>query len=157
MTTLSPGSKAPDIQTNGFHLREALAAGPVVVAFFKVECPTCQYTFPYLERLHRAYPGHVIGISQNGRADTDSFARVYGITFPLELDPAGKYPASNAYGITNVPSLFLIASDGTIELAGAGWVKAEMEALSTALAAGTKRAPAVLFKPREEIAAFKAG
>ena len=52
MAALSPGTPAPDFTLRAmdgkqFSLRDALARGPVVAAFFKISCPTCQYTFPF--------------------------------------------------------------------------------------------------------------
>jgi len=53
MTALATGTKAPEFELKTldgkkFSLRDELANGPVVLAFFKVSCPTCQYTFPFL-------------------------------------------------------------------------------------------------------------
>ena len=62
MAALTAGTKAPDFELRAmdgkrFVLRDELAHGPLVLAFFKVSCPTCQYAFPFLERLEQAY-GH---------------------------------------------------------------------------------------------------
>ena len=59
MATLKAGTSAPDftlptIDGKKFSLRDALARGPVLAAFFKVSCPTCQYAFPFLERIYKA-------------------------------------------------------------------------------------------------------
>jgi peroxiredoxin len=57
-------------------LADALAHGPVVVSFFKTTCPTCQFTFPFIECLYKAYGGEQItlwGISQDDAADTEEF------------------------------------------------------------------------------------
>ena len=77
MAALTPGSTAPDFSLNTldgkkFSLKEALLRGPVVLAFFKVSCPTCQYAFPFLERLFQAYKNQgvtLIGVSQNPAED----------------------------------------------------------------------------------------
>ena len=60
MVTLTAGKTAPDfslktLDGKDFSLKSALAQGPVVLAFFKVSCPTCQYAFPYFERLFQSY------------------------------------------------------------------------------------------------------
>src|SRR5271165_5735605 len=110
MAALTPGTQAPDftlpsMDDQPFSLREALARGPVLAAFFKVSCPTCQYAFPFLQRIYEAHGGHaltIVGISQNGQKDTSAFLQEYGITFPVLLDDTRSYPASNAYGLTNV-------------------------------------------------------
>ena len=76
-----------------FVLHDELAHGPVVLAFFKVSCPTCQYAFPFLERLEQAY-GHkgvrIIGVSQNDPKETAAFTKEFGVTFPVLLDEPGK-------------------------------------------------------------------
>ena len=48
-------------------------------------------------------------------APPQGFNQRFGVTFPTLLDLSNEdYPASNAYGITSVPSLFLVEPDGTI-------------------------------------------
>jgi peroxiredoxin len=165
MAALNVGMKAPDFELKAmdgrqFILRDELAHGPVVLAFFKVSCPTCQYAFPFLERLERAY-GHagarIIGVSQNSPKDTAAFTREFGVTFPVLLDDTGKYPVSNAYGLTNVPTILWIAKDGEIEVSSVGWVKADFEQVGRKMADQGKTAPAVIFKPGEDVRDFRAG
>ena len=165
MTALAIGKNAPDfsLETSDgprFSLREALARGPVVLAFFKVSCPTCQYAFPFLERLYRAYGIHgvtLIGVSQNDAKETAAFVKEFGLTFPVLLDKIGKYPVSNAFGLTNVPTIFWIAQDGEIELSSVGWVKADFEQINRKLAEAGKAAPVLVFKPGEDVRDFRAG
>ena len=165
MGALSSGVLAPDFKlstTDGraVWLKEALGRGPVVAAFFKISCPVCQMTLPYLERVFKAYPSQrftFLGVSQNDNKDTQAFAKEYGITFPLAIDPSDKYTASNAYGLTNVPTLFLIGTDGSIELSSVGWSKADIEELSRRLAKLAGVAPKPVFKPGEDVPEFKAG
>ena len=165
MAALTTGTKAPDFSlpaSNGskFSLRDALTRGPVVLAFFKVSCPTCQYTFPFLERLHKAYGGKnvtLVGVSQNDSKDTAAFAREYGITFPILLDDTHKYPVSNAYGLTNVPTIFWIAQDGEIEISSVGWIKNDFADVSRKMAESLRVPPAVMFKPGEDVRDYRAG
>jgi len=155
MTALATGVKAPDIQLKTldgkpFSLAEALARGPVALAFFKVSCPVCQYAFPYLERLHKAYRQNgytLVGVSQNDAKDTAAFNKEFGVTFPVLLDDTRTYPASNAYGLTNVPTLFWIAQDGEIEISSVGWQKADFEALNRNMAGAGKISATALFQP----------
>src|SRR5579862_3910659 len=138
MAALTPGTTAPDftLQTmdgKPFSLREALARGPVIAAFFKVSCPTCQYAFPFLERLFQANGNGnvtVIGISQNEKKDTAAFIKQFGVTFPVLLEDTHLYAVSNAYGLTNVPSIFWIAQDGEIEISSVGWIRKDIEELN---------------------------
>src|SRR5438477_4683698 len=165
MPALAAGAKAPEIELKTldgkpFSLTEKLGHEPVVLAFFKVSCPTCQYAFPFLERLHKAY-GHkgvkLVGVSQNDAKETASFMKDFGITFPILLDDMRSYPASNAYGLTNVPSVFWIGQDGEIEISSVGWVKADFEAINRKMAEWNQTATGAIFKPSEDVRDFRAG
>ena len=156
--TAAPAFSLPDLQGRTVDLADLLRRGPVVLAFFKISCPVCQYAFPYLERLHQAYPDAAIyGISQNSAADTERFRREFGVTFPVLLDDPRKFPASNAYGLTNVPSIFYIAPNGTIEVSCVGWSREDVEEIGRRLASAGKHVPAQLFRAEEQIADFRAG
>lgn len=165
MTALATGTKAPEFELKtldgkSFSLADELARNPVVLAFFKVSCPTCQYAFPFLERLHKAYGKNgvtLVGVSQNGAKDTAAFNKEFGITFPILLDDTHKYLVSNAYGLTNVPTVFWIAQDGEIEVSSVAWVKADFEEINRKMAEAGKSAPAAVFKPGEDVRDFRAG
>src|SRR5450756_3208541 len=92
---------------------------PVLLAFFKTSCPICQLTWPYLQRLHRAYGAkavHVVGVSQDDAASSRAYyAANGGATFDLLLDPEPTFVASNAFDVESVPLIVLLAPDGTIE------------------------------------------
>jgi len=165
MPALTVGSSAPEIQlqtTTGerFSLAQASKSGPVVAAFFKASCPVCQYAFPYLERIFKAYGDTKVklyGVSQDPKTETEAFAREYGVTFPILLDDTKTYPASNAYGLTNVPSIFLVAPAGKVKLSSVGWSKAEMEDLNRFVAEQNGVAPKPLFQPGEKVSDFRPG
>lgn len=165
MAALTPGTTAPDftLQTmdgKPFSLREALVRGPVIAAFFKVGCPTCQYAFPFLQRLFQANGNGnvtIIGISQNEKKDTAAFIKQFGITFPVLLEDIHTYAVSNAYGLTNVPSIFWIAQDGEIEISSVGWIRKDMEELNRRAAETSGDGLNPLFQPNEQIADFRAG
>jgi len=164
MAALPTGTKAPDFSLPGldgstFSLKDALQRGPVVAAFFKISCPVCQYTFPFVERLRKAYSGKVaiVGISQDDKASTAAFLKEYGITFPALLDNPGGYAVSNAYGLTNVPTWFFIAPDGEIKISSVGWVRADMENLNHRLADNNKIAVTQLFLPQEDVRDYRPG
>jgi len=164
MTALASGSIAPDIELKTFEgkpfsLSDELSRGPVVLTFFKVSCPTCQYALPFFERLYQAY-GHkavkLVGVSQNDARETAEFNKQFGITLPVLLDSKG-YPASNAYGLTNVPSIFWVAQDGEIEVSSVGWVKADFNQINRKMAEADKIDPVVVFQPGEDVRDFRAG
>jgi peroxiredoxin len=166
MPALEAGVHAPEIELQfvdgrKFSLKEAREKGPVVAVFFKVSCPVCQMALPYLDRIFRAYDQGgkftFVGVSQDNAADTLAFDRQFGVTFPVLLDPAGKYPVSNAYGLTNVPTTYLISPEGEIEFATVSWSKADIEQLNRRLAMLSNAPVTQVFQPGEKVAEFKPG
>jgi peroxiredoxin len=164
MTHLVAGNMAPEFSLNSldqkqYELRSLLERGPVVAAFFKVSCPVCQFTFPFLERLHQRYSSGgstFLGISQDDTRATKSFASEYGATFPMVLDEDG-YPVSNAYGLTNVPTIFLIETNGKVKVSSMGFDKKDFETIASHLAERQKIALTPLFLLDEVIPANKPG
>jgi peroxiredoxin len=142
---IEAGSRAPEFQLTDLEgrkqsLQALLARGPVLLAFFKVSCPVCQMTFPFLQRLHESGGGvAILGVSQDNAADTRRFNAEFGVTFPVLLDDAG-YKVSNAFGLSSVPSLFLIEPDGVVSQSWCGFIKKDLEALGQRLGAATFRA-----------------
>ena len=156
---MAPGFSLKSLDKKEYSLNTLLERGPVVAAFFKVSCPVCQFTFPFLERLHKRYGGDgvtFLGISQDDARATQKFAKEYGVTFPLLLDENG-YPVSNAYGLTNVPTVFLIETDGTVKISCMGFDKKDLEKIAANLAERKKISLAPLFRPDEVIPANKPG
>jgi peroxiredoxin len=153
---LEAGARAPsfrlkDLAGATVSLEELLLKGPALLAFYKVSCPVCQLTFPYLEQLAASSSIQIIGISQDDLSATQGFNQRFGITFSTLLDQAKEsYPASNAFGITNVPTLFLVEPDGNIASASSGFSKRDLEALGA-------RAGVVPFRADESVPEWKAG
>jgi peroxiredoxin len=164
MAALTPGTPAPAISLEDSDgktrsLAEALEKGPVLAAFFKVGCPTCQFTFPFLERMYEMYGGSnvtFLGISQDDARDTREFAREFGIKFPVLIDERG-YPASNQYGLTNVPTLFLIRPDGKVQTSAVGFSKADLEDIAAEAARAAGKPPQPLFRRGEVVPDYKPG
>lgn len=164
MAALTPGTTAPgillkDSNGNTASLAEALKKGPVLAAFFKVTCPTCQFTFPFLQRMYEMYGGAnvtFLGISQNDAPDTREFMQEFGTKFQVLIDDRG-YPASSQYGLKNVPSLFWIAPDGKIRATSVGFAKADLEKIASEAARAAGKAEQPLFKPGEVVPEYKPG
>lgn len=157
--TLTAGQRAPDFRLDDLNggqksLSELLPAGPVFLAFFKVSCPTCQFTLPYLERIYGGLAdgnARMIAVSQDDAESTREFHKEFGITMPTLLDSARQgYPASNAYGLVYVPSMFLVERDGTISWSLVGFNRKELEALGGKLGVNP-------FKPGERVPEMKSG
>lgn len=164
MTNIVAGNKAPGFSLKSldgkeYSLDKLLEKGSAVVAFFKISCPVCQFTFPFLQRIAERHTGDsvtVIGVSQDDAADTKAFNKEYGITFPTLLDGPG-YPVSNAYGLSTVPTIFLIDPDGKVKVSCMGFDKADLEKIAAELSQRRKMAAAPLFRPDETIPANKPG
>ncbi len=132
-------------------MAEIAATGPSLIAFFKITCPICQLTFPFLERIAAAGTLPVYGISQNDADDTREFNDEFGITFPTLLDQeVDNFPASNGFGISSVPTIFLIERDGTVSRSIEGWQKKEIEWLGG-------QAGVSVIRATESVPVWKAG
>ncbi len=164
MTTILANATAPAFALRAldgkeYSLETLLKRGPVVAAFFKISCPVCQFAFPFLERLFRRYGEDgvtFVGISQDDARATKEFCKEYGVTFPALIDESG-YPVSNAYGLTNVPTVFLVDTDGTVKVSSVGFDKKDLETIAKELAEHKRMAPAVLFRPDEVVPDHKPG
>jgi|SRR5580698_1522015 peroxiredoxin len=152
---LTAGMKAPaftldDGKGGKRSLAEILARGPALIALYKIACPVCQLTFPFLERISKGSL-QVISVSQDDERGTAKFQKSYAPELPVLFDREHEdYPASNAFGISHVPSMFLIEQDGTISMTSEGFVKREMEAIG-------ERAGVAPFQPDEKLPEWKAG
>ncbi len=164
MKALDPGSKAPEIVLpllggGTFRLSQYMSEGRVLLVFFKISCPVCQYALPFVERLAKRTEGKglkVVAVSQDDDKSTEIFRKTYGISVATALDEVGKYPASNAYGLTNVPTMFLVSENGKIERTIVSWSKSEFEEIA-GFYRDSQNAAIPLFEPGENVADFRAG
>lgn len=166
MPVLAAGSVAPAFELGGtdgrpYSLAGALDRAPVLATFFKVGCPTCQFTLPFLERLFQQFRtngAQVWGISQDNAADSRHFAASFGITFPILIDEK-PYKTSRVYSLEYVPSVFLIGGDGRILISSDGFSKSDLLAIDASLARQfpDTNSRAVLFRPGERIPEYKPG
>src|SRR5208282_216594 len=164
LTHIEAGHTAPAFSLEAldgkeYSLKHLLERGPAVVAFFKISCPVCQFTFPFLERLHERFAGGgvmVLGVSQDDASSTIEFNQEYGVKFPTLVDAEG-YSASNAYGLTNEPTIFLIAPDGKVKVSCMGFSKSDLEKIADELSQHKKVQAAPLFRKDEVVPDYKPG
>ncbi len=165
MAALTTGKRAPNIvlpamDGDYFTLANVLGRGPAVLIFFKISCPVCQFALPYFERIYLAAKGKnvtIVGISQNSKKDTAFFAKQYGISYPIALENTQTFAVSNAYGITNVPTVFYVNQDGVIEVSSVGWSRADVEEIARRVSEETKLPPITVIKPSEAVPDFRGG
>lgn len=144
---VAPDFELPDLSGTPQTLQTLAAGCPLVLAFFRVSCPVCQFTFPFLERISNGEIS-IVGISQDDPEGTAEFNSELGITFPTVIEKRG-WALGSAYRIATVPSLFLI-EDGVISMAVTGFSKDALESLG-------KLAGLDPFRPDERIPAFRPG
>ena len=164
MTHIVPGNVAPGFSLKSLEGKElslsaALQRGPVVLAFFKVSCPVCKFTFPFLQRLYKMHGSDdvtFLGVSQDNAAASREFASEFGVTFPVLIDDAG-YSVSSAYGLSMVPTVFLIDPDATVRISSMGFEKADLESIADTLADRRNITRSPVFRADESVPAVKPG
>ena len=106
-------------------------SGYALLTFYKVTCPTCQLTLPFVEGMYRLYGDKITfwGIVQDSERDIGDFTAKYNLTFPQLVDhPA--YEVSQKYIVEVVPTLYLINPERIVEFVSYSFVKREIEELN---------------------------
>ncbi len=97
---------------------ERLRDKVVLLNIWATWCIPCRTEMPELQRLYQQYAPRgleVVGVSIDAGgedASVQSFAREYGMTFPLWRDPDGR--VSTTFAAIGVPATYLIGRDGTL-------------------------------------------
>ena len=162
--TISAGQTAPAFNLAGldgrhYSLKEGLATGPVLAVFFKVTCPTCQFSLPFVERIYQQFHGHAVhvwGISQDTIRDSRLFADHFGVSFPILVDDE-PYEISQNYGLAYVPTLFLINPEGEVQVSANGFSRSELLKIQKWLTEYFETPPVKLFGPNERVPEYKPG
>ena len=134
---LAPGDRAPtfildDIAT-GEQVTNPWTAGPTVVAFFKVTCPVCQIVAPKIQALADAGV-RVTAIGEDPSPKLAAYAERFGQRVPTLTEPP-PYRVSTAYGVTAVPTIFLVDQDGVVQQSVGAWDRERWNALAVAAGA----------------------
>src|SRR6185295_201781 len=104
---------------------------------------------PFLDRIFKAGRIRVIGVSEDDREATLEFLQRFELDFPSLIAPL-PYPVSSAYGLTNVPSTFLVEQDQSISWASTGFHKGELQELAN-------RLTTQIFRPDDRVPEWKPG
>jgi peroxiredoxin len=120
---IEPGASAPSIDlpdaVTGESVADPWRHGPVVLAFFKTTCPVCQMAAPKVQALADAGL-RVVAVGEDPAPAIQSYNDRYGQRITTLSEPS-PYPASDAYGIDTVPTLFLVDEDGTVRDVVVSW------------------------------------
>lgn len=114
---------APDFELktlNGQTVRLSDYQGKkVILNFWATWCPPCKAEMPHMQSFYEKYKHQGVEIlavnltSQDSGVDkVQSFAKEYGLTFPVLLDEEGF--AAQKYNIVTVPTSYMIDTEGTI-------------------------------------------
>jgi peroxiredoxin len=141
MAALEPGTIAPpfqlqDLDGKARSLEDLRQGDLLLLVFYHSECPTCRMAMPFIGNLARAVRSErmkIWGVSQDDRNGTVKFAQASGLEMPIMVD-ADPYPVSQAYGLTNVPTLFLIDSTRTVLDQCVGFTKDDFIRIAQAVA-----------------------
>lgn len=110
-----------------------LARSPLLLVFEKESCPTCVLAMPIFSQWSRFSPDvEVLAVSQDDKDATERFFASAGIDMRVAYDHE-PYTASEAFGLTSVPSVVLI-DDGKVIWAGEGWHREKVDELGGLLA-----------------------
>lgn len=164
MAALESGAKAPsfeltDLDGKRRSLKQIGGDDLLLLVFYHRACPTCQFSMPFVGAMAQAIKSphaQIWGVSQDEEDESAAFAQDKGLAMPIMIDPA-PFRVSDAYGLTNVPTLFLIDGSGKVVMNCVGFSKADFIEIAAALAkrAGTKTPD--LFAGRDDVPAMKPG
>ncbi len=160
MAALDPGTPFPSIALQD-ETGAAVAAptGETLYAIFKTTCPTCELAWPYLERIRRIGNGGglaIVAVAQDDPRRSREFAERLGTHLDTAYDPS-PWPASDALGVENVPTLFRVGADGVVAETLVGFDRERFRALARRAAALAGKPPAELFRPEDQAPAIKPG
>lgn len=122
---VAPGFDLESVDGERRSLAVRLADGPTLLAFFALDCATCDICYLFWDRFHVEYAANGVelwGISLDSAEDAGAFVERSGVEFPVLID-AGLETV-RAYGAVSTPALFLVRADGTIEAAHEGFERA---------------------------------
>ena len=122
LLALEIGEKAPpfvnpDLQMQHVFSRDYLGKGWVIIDFFATDCEGCKKELPILERLAHDYVDQglvvlVFATDLEGQEVVGPYFELQPTDLTVLLD---RYRvALNKYGVTEIPSLFLVNPDGTV-------------------------------------------
>jgi peroxiredoxin len=163
LTSLQPGELASHFTLLGLDGREYSIPGdtagqPLLLAFFRAGCPTCDVAFPYINRLRNAYPDgwRLWAVSQDDPARAARYASEHELDYPVLID-APALDASILYDPPSTPTLYLIDFSGHVQYVSEGFAKTDMNELSALIASTLGAAPVEIAADGDGKPAMKPG
>ena len=132
MSELAPGTKAPTFSLpalDGSGTVDGPVRGPLTLLLFaKASCPTCRWAMPIFRTLHERATDtglSVLGVFQDDPDVERAAAAELGVTFPVGLE-GRPWPTAEAYGLTTVPTFFLLDADGEVLVTSPGFSREDL-------------------------------
>lgn len=129
---VAPSFALPDAVT-GETVTDPWRDGRTVVVFFKVTCPVCKMVASKVTALAEG-GARVVAVGEDPPAALQRYAAAEGQRVTT-LSEAAPYRVSDAYGVSSVPTLFLVEPDGTVADAVGGWDRIRWNAVAAACGA----------------------
>lgn len=117
--TLRKGDAVPRLKLISLESNEVSFEGfggkRLALLFFSVDCPHCQKEILNFERLQKLFAEKItfLGVSLSERKKTEGYLRSHGLTVETLLDEKGE--AGRAFGIDEIPALFLVGEGLNVE------------------------------------------
>lgn len=134
LSMLGAGDRAPSFtlpDIGGATVADPWQRGAVALVFFKVTCPVCQMVAPKVKAFDDAGL-RLVAVGQDPVPALDRYARRYDQAVTTVSEPP-PFEVSTAYGITAVPSLFLVGADGVVVDAVGAWDRAGWNRVATTM------------------------
>jgi hypothetical protein len=145
------GESAPAVEGVEF------GAGPKLLWFYKVTCSVSQLAAPKAQALADAYPDVLVGVGEDPPDALEAFSEEFGMPGVRSVPDLEPFPASDAYGIESVPTMFLVGSDGTVEDLVQSWDREGYNRVSARLAELTGSDYVEISDEGDGLPAFKPG
>jgi hypothetical protein len=148
-----PSAVLGDLEGAQRPIAEAWAKGPALVVVGHRNCKTTREILPLVDRIHarRGSGAGVLAVLQDDPETARELRDQIGLALPLRLEP-DPYPLAAALELTTVPTLFLVAPEGTIERVSEALRRADLEAFAARLGVEGE-----LFRAEDNVPAFKPG
>jgi peroxiredoxin len=149
----APAFRLPLLGGGAGVLADLVDAGGGVLVFFKKDCPASALVVSRLAPLADALRREerlLLAVSQGTEEDARAFCDTHAPGLPVAWE-AAPYEVSRAYGVSVVPTLFVIDGAGVVAERLEGFVKSEYLALGASLeqALSLGDIPPVLRRPDE--------
>ncbi len=119
-TIATVGAKAPDFTLNDLEGSSIALRGykgtPVLLNFWKIDCPYCIQEMPLLQDVQNERQGEVVLLTVNiadSAGAVKDFLAQSGFSFTVLLDTS--HQATNDYGLTGTPTTFFIDANGIVK------------------------------------------